>query len=98
MIETTAVPPMPPVPPVPPVPPQQLALEQAERMASWVCAYGPATRVEGQYRGAEFDDLLPRLTGISNFDVQMRFLRVCAVRLSRRPVIRHALEREDQAG
>ncbi len=67
-------------------------------MACRVCAYRPAARVEGQYRGAEFDDFLPRLAEISKFYVQMRLLRVRAVRPSRRPVIRHALEREHQAG
>ena len=67
-------------------------------MACRVCEDAPATAVCVQQRGAEFRDLNLGRIEIRHLEVQMKLLRVRAVRPPRRAVVLHALKREHKAG
>jgi hypothetical protein len=66
-------------------------------VARRICEDPPTAGVDVEQRGAEAEDLLLRLVKIRDIEVQMKLLRVRAVRPPRRPVILHALERKHGA-
>jgi hypothetical protein len=66
-------------------------------MARRVCEDPPTAGVDVEQRGAQAEDLLLGLIKVGDIEVQMKLLRVRAVRPPRRPVIRHTLERKYQA-
>jgi hypothetical protein len=67
-------------------------------VARRICEDPPTAGIDVEQRGAEAEDLLLSLVKVRDIEVQMKLLRVPAVRPPRRPVILHALERKYQAG
>ncbi|BCK72655.1 hypothetical protein Srufu_066080 [Streptomyces libani subsp. rufus] len=73
------------------------ASEETEGVARRICEDPPTAGVDVQQRGAEAEELFLSLVKVRDIEVQMKLLRVRAVRPPRRPVTLHALERQDQA-
>lgn len=66
-------------------------------MARRVCEDPPTAGVDVEQCAAEAEDLLLGLVKVWHIEVQMKLLRVRAVRPPRRPVILHPLERKYEA-
>lgn len=69
--------------------PSSSALKEAEGMARRVCEDPPTAGVDVEQCAAEAEDLLLGLVKVWHIEVQMKLLRVRAVRPPRRPVILH---------
>ena len=67
-------------------------------MAGLICVDPPATGVDVERRRAGLEDPRVGLVEIGDLDVKVELLRVRAVWPLRRSEVRHALEREHQAG
>ena len=66
-------------------------------MARRICEDPPAAGVDVEQGGSEAKDLLLSLVKVRDIEIEVKLLRVRAVRPPRRPVILHALERKYQA-
>jgi hypothetical protein len=77
--------------------PSSSAPQEAKGVARRICEDPPAAGVDVEQSGTEAEDLLLSLVKVRDIEIQMKLLRVRAVRPPRRSVILHALERKYQA-